>query len=210
MLKIVIYLIILVGTVFPATAEVINKDEEHIDETVLNIGPNELFLGNKDAPITVIEYSSLSCPHCAYFHQNVFNQFKTKYLDSGKVKYVQRPCPFDNVALKGAMLASCTGDDYYTYLKILFDVQSSWITQKNFVEILENIAKLGGMSGEDFWKCIKSKEVEDKILKIRLDATNKLHINATPIFFINNKKFMGAMNLEKLSNILDNEYKKSN
>lgn len=201
------YFIIPLCLVFSTSAEVFKKDENNIDKALLNIGHDELYLGSKDAPITIIEYSSLSCPHCAYFHQHVFNQFKIKYLDSGKVKYVQRPYPFDNVALKGAMLASCAGNDYYTYLKILFDVQLSWIMQKNFIEILENIAKLGGMSGEDFWKCMNSKDVEDKILKIRLDATNNLHINATPVFFINNKKFTGAMNLEKLSNILDDEYK---
>jgi protein-disulfide isomerase len=169
----------------------------------LNKMPTDVQLGNDNAPVTVIEYSSLSCPHCAHFHHNVFPDFKTKYIDTGKVKYIHRDFPLDKVALKGATLTHCAGKDrYYTFLKVLFEKQESWAFAKNYLEVLENIAKLGGISGDKFHACEQDKTLEDSIIQTRQMATNIFKIDATPAFVINGKVYNGALNMKDLEEIL--------
>ena len=176
----------------------------------LKIKSNDIILGNKNALVTVIEYSSLTCPGCSYFHQNLFEKLRSTYIDTGKVKYIHRDFPLDKVALKGSVLAHCAGaDKYYLFLKVLFNQQSSWAFDKKYMENLENIGKLGGLDGSKIQACFDDKNLENLILDSRLAATNLLKLNSTPTFFINDKKIAGVPRWESFTEIIDNLLPKS-
>lgn len=169
----------------------------------LKIEEDDIIIGESSAPITLIEYSSLTCPHCAYFHKNVFDEFKRLYIDTNQVKYIHRDFPMDQVALKATILTHCAPkEQYYNFLKILFEKQTGWSVQKNYLEILENIGKLGGLSGQKFQSCLNDKELEDKILATRLKAMNELKITETPTYIVNNKVYSGARNLNAFKEMI--------
>jgi protein-disulfide isomerase len=169
---------------------------------LLSVLTSDYVLGDKAAKVTIIEYSSLTCPHCSYFHQEVFEKFKEIYIDTGKIKYVHRDFPLDKVAFKGSVLAHCSGEKlYYKFLKVLFNKQSNWAYQKNFLEILENIGKLGGISGEKFQTCMNDKNLENQILNTQMQATKLLEINSTPTFFVNGVRHRGALSLEEVATL---------
>ncbi|MFN7039165.1 MAG: DsbA family protein [Alphaproteobacteria bacterium] len=180
------------------------EEANNIDPQYLLPSENDVVLGDKAAPITMIEYSSLSCPHCADFHKKTFEFLKSKYLDTGKLKYIHRNYPLDKAAYTGSVLVHCAGKDkYYLFLKILFEKQENWVFHKNYSELLENIGKLGGISGEKFQACLVNKQIEESILNSRLIAMNKLNVNATPTFFINGKAYTGVYDAKFFSNIID-------
>jgi protein-disulfide isomerase len=160
-------------------------------------------LGNEKAPVTVVEFASLTCPHCAAFANRTFDQFKAKYIDTGKVHYIYRDFPFDQIGLRAAMMARCAGpSQYFGYLAILFKDQDNWATDKDPMAALLKIARLGGMSKEDFDACMNNKALMDGILKVRLDAEQKLKVDATPTFIINGTKHEGDMPLSEFDQIL--------
>lgn len=166
--------------------------------------PDDIVLGKEEAPITIIEYASLSCPHCAHFHNTVLPTLKEKYIDTGKAKLIFRSFPLDLPALKGTVLAYCAGNDrFYNFLKVLFDTQESWAFHKNYLEMLANIGKLGGVKADQFDKCMADKDLENKILEVKLKGAKDLEVNATPTFFINGKKFDGGRTVEEFSKDLD-------
>lgn len=166
--------------------------------------PDDVTLGKADAPVTIIEYASLSCPHCAHFHNTVLPSIKEKYIDSGKAKLIFRSFPLDLPALKGTVLAYCAGNDrFYNFLKVLFDTQESWAFSKNYLEMLANIGKLGGVKSEQFDHCMGDKALEDKILQMKLKGAQDMDIKATPTFFINGEKFEGTPSEEAFIKALD-------
>lgn len=167
-------------------------------EELLTISDQDMVLGKDDAPVTIIEYASMSCSHCATFHNNTFAELKEKYIDTGKVKFVFRDFPLNDPALRGAMLTRCSGDKekFYKFKDVLFSTQNNWATKKDYLEILSNIAKIGGMTGEEFDKCESDKALEENILKIRFYAANVLQVRSTPTFFINSEKHEGAMKID--------------
>lgn len=166
--------------------------------------PDDMVLGDVNAPVTIIEYASLSCPHCAHFHTTVFPSLKEKYVDTGKVKFIFRSFPLDLPALKGTVLAYCAGKDkFYSFMKVLFDTQSSWAFQKNFLEMLANIGKLGGIKADQFDRCMEDKKMEENILEGKLKGANEMEVKATPTFFINGKKFEGGHTIQEFSLALD-------
>jgi protein-disulfide isomerase len=176
-----------------------------------NILEDDIVMGDAKAPVLIIEYSSLSCPHCAYFHQEVLQKLKEAYINNGKVKYVHRDFPLDKQAVDGAKLIHCAGKDrYYLYLKVLFEKQNSWVMHNNYIEILENIAKLGGLSGEKFHSCLNDNNLEQHILAVRLKATKIFDIKATPTFIINGEMFNGAQNFEFFKDKIEAKLKKVN
>jgi len=166
--------------------------------------PSDIVLGADDASVVMVEYSSLSCPHCAHFQKDIFPEIKENYIDTGKVLFIHRDFPLDEPALRGAMLAHCAGNDrYYTFIKVLFDKQDSWAYQKNYLEILSNIAKLGGISSEKFDACMQDKALEHAIVEGKFTAANIMDITSTPSFFINGAKYSGANNYPTFSKIID-------
>ena len=176
----------------------------------LEVTPQDRVLGKPDAPITVIEYASMTCPHCARFQTSVFPDIKKNWIDTGKVKWVLRDYPLDAVALKAAMVARCApGDRYYAFADTFLTSQQQWVTQKNWQAALTRLAQLGGMSPKDVAACLKDKKVEDAVVNSRLTATKQLGVDSTPTFFINGKKFAGEATAEEFTKMLQQATAKS-
>src|ERR1700746_1448533 len=128
-------------------------------KTVLKITKDDRILGNPEAPITIVEYASLTCPHCAHFANEVLPELKKKWIDSGKAKLVLRDFPLDEPALRAAMIARCAPPDrFYAYVDTLFAAQDKWVMARDYREALARLVKLGGMSQDEFDNCLKNTE----------------------------------------------------
>ena len=168
------------------------------------IRPGDHVLGSKDAPVVMIEYASLTCPHCAHFHAKVLPELKKAYIDTGKVALVFRDFPLDGAALRAAMLAECAGpSSYFGFINILFDRQRVWAADSDVIGALRRIAALGGMSSADFDTCLSNKNIENKILKERLEADQVFKVNSTPSFVIDGKMTSGDKSFDEFKAILD-------
>jgi len=169
----------------------------------LSVGKDDRILGNPDAPITIVEYASLTCPHCAHFANDVLPELKKKWIDSGKAKLVLRDYPLDEPALRAAMIARCAPPDrFYAYVDTFFAAQDKWVMARDYREALARLVKLGGMSQDEFDNCLKNTELENKIVEGRLVASKELDVNSTPTFFINGTKFAAAPTVEEFDKVL--------
>ena len=172
-------------------------------QNVLALNKDDRILGNPDAPITIVEYASLTCPHCAHFADDVLPELKKKWIDTGKAKLVLRDFPLDEPALRAAMIARCAPRDrYYAYVDTFFAQQQQWVTARDYHDALARLVKLGGMSKDEFDKCLKDSSLENKIVEERLLASKELDVNSTPTFFINGTKFTGAPTVEEFDKLL--------
>lgn len=161
-------------------------------------------LGNKDAPVTIIEYASFTCPHCAEFHSAVLPKVKKAYIDTGKARLVFRDFPLDRIALAGSMLARCSGKDrYFGFVDLLFKDQRRWAGAQNPVSALGQLARLGGMSKERFESCLKDETVQKTVLQQRLTATQKYQVNSTPTLIINGKQYRGGLSFEQIKAVIE-------
>jgi protein-disulfide isomerase len=160
---------------------------------LLQISKDDRILGRPDAPVTIIEYASLTCPHCAHFQDDVLPEIKKQWIDTGKAKLVLRDFPLDEEALRAAMIARCApADRYYAFADTFFAAQDKWVRERDYRGALARLARLGGMSREEFDACLRNKQLEDSIVESRLVASKQLDVNSTPTFFINGTKFAGA------------------
>ena len=172
-------------------------------QMVLGLTKDDRILGNPDAPITIVEYASLTCPHCAHFANEVLPELKKKWIDTGKVKLVLRDYPLDEPALRAAMIARCAPPDrFYAYVDTFFGAQEKWVTAHDYRDALARLVKLGGMSRDEFDNCLKNTALENKIVETRLVASKELDVNSTPTFFINGTKFTGAPTVEEFDKVL--------
>ena len=172
-------------------------------QTVLQIGKDDRILGNPDAPITIVEYASLTCPHCAHFANDVLPEIKKAWIDTGKAKLVLRDFPLDEPALRAAMITRCAPPDrYYAFADTFFAAQDKWVRNSDYREALARLAKLGGMGREEFDACLKNTELENKIVGERLKASQELQVNSTPTFFVNGSKLAGAPTVEEFEKVL--------
>jgi protein-disulfide isomerase len=154
-------------------------------------------LGSANAPVTIIEYASMTCPHCAHFHETTYPELKKKYIDTGKVRFIFREFPLDMLALAGSLLARCAGKDkYFPMIDTLFSQQKEWVVQKPLEPML-GIARLAGFTQQSFDECLENQEMKAGIEENRTHAM-KLGVNSTPTFFINGKIFRGALTPEEL------------
>ena len=172
-----------------------------IDQAELaKAGPDgDVVLGSEKAPVTVIEYASMTCPHCAHFSTATFPELQKRYIDTGKVRFIFREFPFDALAAAGFMLARCAGKDkFMAVVETLFAKQSEWMVQKP-VPPLMNIAKQFGFTQESFDKCLANQQVLDGIQNVRDRAAEKLGVNSTPTFFINGKKLVGDQSIDAIA-----------
>ncbi len=152
--------------------------------------------GKADAPVTIIEYSSLSCPHCAAFHKDVLPALKSQYIDTGKARYVVREFPLNNSALAGAVVARCLDPGrYFAFVNMLFAKQDEWAFKDDALTPLKQFAKQAGMTDDAFNKCIDNEALQKKIIAVRDDGARK-GVNATPTFFINGQILKGAITVE--------------
>jgi protein-disulfide isomerase len=154
----------------------------------------ELVLGSADAPITVVEYASMTCGHCAHFHNTVFPELKQKYIDTGKVRFIMREFPLDNLAVAASMLARCAGGDKtFPLISALFAKQDEWafVHGDPRPELLK-IAKQAGFTKESFDKCLTDQKLLDEIVAGRTRASQVFGVDATPTFFVNGKRLEGV------------------
>jgi len=164
---------------------------------LLAVGSEDRVLGNAEAPVTIVEYASLTCPHCRHFETDVLPQLKAKWIDTGKVKLVLRDFPLDEPALRAAMVARCAPPDrYYGFVDTFFKSQEEWAVARDPKAALQRLAQLGGMSKKDFEACLANKDAENKIVESRLIASQQLNVESTPTFFLNGAKFDGAPTFE--------------
>lgn len=173
-------------------------------ETMLEPGAlPEMALGDADAPVTIIEYASMTCSHCANFHVNTYPALKEQYIDTGKVRFIMREFPFDPRAEAGFMLARCADDKYFAMVDVLFERQSSWAPVQDASSALLGIAKLAGFTQESFEACLTDQQLLDDVRAVRRRGAEEFDVQATPTFFINGKKYSGAMSIEQMSAIID-------
>ena len=166
--------------------------------------PQEQILGDPQAPVTIIEYASLTCPHCAQFHTEVLPELKERYIVPGKVRMIYRDFPLDQRALTAAALAHCAGPDrYFSFLDVLFQTQASWAQADDHVAALKRLGKLGGLSDEQMDACLADEELTDGILRIRLEGQNQHQIASTPTLVIDGKTYAGARDIEELGAVID-------
>jgi protein-disulfide isomerase len=170
----------------------------------------DYYMGNEFAPVLMIEYASLSCPHCAHFHEAVLDDLIASHIETGKVRYIYRDFPLNAPAFDASKLAMCADKDkYFNFIKVLFKSQENWVMADDYKAVLKNIAKLGGISEEDFDKCLNNKEIEKKILKVKQDAIDVLSVQSTPTIFINGIQYKGKHSHEAVANYIDTFLKTS-
>jgi protein-disulfide isomerase len=161
------------------------------------LAPDDAVLGKADAPITIFEFASLTCPHCAEFDAETLPKVKAEWIDTGKAKLVFRDYPLDKYALKAAIVARCAPPDkFFNFIDVLFHTQVSWATagsDDGVTQALGKIARLGGIGEDKFDACINDKALNDRILAERLAGQNDYGVDSTPTFFINGKKVVGAL-----------------
>ena len=174
------------------------------DSPAMALSANDRILGKADAPITIIEYASLTCPHCAEFDRDTLPKVKAAWIESGKAKLVFRDFPLDGLALRAAMLARCAPPErFYGFIDTLFQSQATWARAHDPIEALGRIAKLGGMTEEQFQSCMKNEEVSNSVVASENTAQKELGVNSTPTFFVNGTKVEGAVNFEAFGTVLD-------
>jgi len=169
-----------------------------IDSPLAKAQPDDLVEGDPKAPITMIEYSSLSCPHCARFQKDVLPQIKKDFIDTGKVQLIQRDFPLNKPAVQAAQFAHCVGPmRFFTIVDVLFKTQEQWLNE-NAVEQLATIAATAGMDRPTFDACLANKDIEAKIVATRKAGEDAFGIAATPTFIINGVKKEGEQSYEDL------------
>ena len=166
----------------------------------------EMIMGDDKAPVTVIEYASMTCPHCAHFQETTFPELKKRYIDTGKVRYIFREFPLDNLAAAAFMLARCAGKDdkdkYFALIDTLFKQQPQWAVEKPLAPLLA-IAKQAGFTEESFKACLANQQVLDGIESVRKRAVDTFKVQSTPTFFINGTSYPGALSIEDMAKVID-------
>ncbi|MET3972819.1 MULTISPECIES: DsbA family protein [Bradyrhizobium] len=162
----------------------------------------DMALGAKDAPVTITEYASMTCPHCAAFNEQVFPKIKSEYIDTGKVRYIFREFPLDIKAAAGSMLSRCIAKDdaskYFAVTDMLFRQQNDWVL-KNTTETLTRIGKQAGLTQQQVEACLKDQALLDKIAADQKYASDVLKVDSTPTFFINGEKIKGEASFDEFA-----------
>ncbi len=170
----------------------------------------DMVMGDAKAPVTVIEYASMTCPHCAHFQETTFPELKKRYIDTGKVRYIFREFPLDSLAAAAFMLARCSAQDdsskYFALIDSLFRQQRTWAVEKP-LEPLFAIAKQAGFTKQTFDACLANQKVLDGIEAVRARAVNQFKVESTPTFFINGTKAPGALSIDDMAKLIDPQLK---
>lgn len=162
---------------------------------------SERAIGDKDAPVTLYEHSSLSCSHCASFHKDTLPRLKTDYVDTGKIRIVFRDFPLNAPALTGTVLARCLPEArYYDFITVLFETQEQWLKSDDPTKILRQNAALAGLSPADAESCLSSEALRRGIAERMEEVGKRLGVESTPTFAVNddpNRKIVGAGDYEQ-------------
>jgi len=163
----------------------------------------EMGMGNPKAPITIINYSSLTCGHCAQFHTDVLPKIEEKYIKPGLVRIIFRDYPGDQVSINAHRLAWCKGEiKYLDFVKLLYSTQEKWLSASDPLASLKSIALQNGISAKQFEACLKDQELLDKIIQLRLEGQKKYNITATPTIIINAKIYPRALSFDEFEDII--------
>ena len=197
------------ATAMPLAAAAEDKPE-YVNTGLLNKEPDigDMAVGSEKAPVTIIEYASATCPHCAEFHEKEWPIIKKEYVDTGKVRFIFREFPLDQLALAAFMLARCVPKEKYFALQgLIWKNQRTWV--KNPKAELLKLAKLAGMTEKDFDACLKNQKLANSIVGISKNANRDFQVDSTPTFFINGRRVVGGRPIEEFRKIIDEELKKA-
>jgi len=182
------------------------KAEGSVDvATLMAPGPlPDVSIGKADAPVTIVEYMSMTCPHCARFHEETFEGIKAKYVDTGKVRFVLREFPLDARAMAAIMLARCAPEgQYFPMVSALFKSQGTWAVAPDGRAALLQMSKLAGFTQESFEACLTNQKLLDDVTKVREKGSKEFGVDSTPTFFINGQRYTGEMSVANMSAIID-------
>ena len=172
-------------------------------EELMRPGPlPDLAEGKADAPVTIIEYASMTCPHCANFHKTTYPALKTKYIDTGKVRFIFREFPLDELAVAASMLARCAGGEKsIALIDVLFASQDKWAVRDPIPALLQ-ISKQAGFTQASFDECLKDQTLYNNILAMRERGSKDYKVESTPTLFVNGKVIKGGVSIEDLDKAL--------
>lgn len=175
------------------------------------VGEDERILGDPEAPVTIIEYASLTCPHCARFHLDILPQVKKEWIDEGRARLVFRHFPLDGLALRAAMVAEAMPSDraFFAFLNVLFDTQAQWSRAEDPVAAIARHAQLAGMSQEQVRAAVEDEPLMNSILEGFVDARDNLEVNSTPTLFVNDRKMVGVSEYESFAQALEEAHAES-
>jgi protein-disulfide isomerase len=160
-------------------------------------------LGKDDAPVTIVEYASMTCPHCAHFHETTYPELKKRYIDTGKVRFIFREFPLDPLAAGASMLARCADKEkFFPLIETLFHMQRTWAVEKPIPPLMA-IAKQAGFSEQSFNACLSDQKMLDAMQAEQKRATDKFKVNSTPTLFINGKMQKGGISIDDLAKVID-------
>jgi protein-disulfide isomerase len=163
----------------------------------------DVWLGPADAKVTIIEYASLTCSHCATFHKDTYPKLKERYIDTGKVRFTLREFPLDPLATAGFMLARCEGESkYYPITDLLFDTQRTWAFVDKPLDALQQMLRQAGFSQEKFESCLRDQKLYEAVNAVRKRGEEKFKVNSTPTFFINGQRHGGSLSIDELEKII--------
>ncbi|MCA1489633.1 DsbA family protein [Sinorhizobium alkalisoli] len=190
----------------PAAEVELPKSEGSVDvQKLMEPGPlPEMALGKADAPVTIVEYMSMTCPHCAAFHNNTFEAIKAKYIDTGKVRFIVREFPFDPRAAAAFMLARCAPEgQYFPMISMLFKQQRQWAAAENGRDALLQMSKLAGFTQESFEACLTNQKLLDDVNAVMQRGAKEFGVQSTPTFFVNGEHYSGDMSVDVMSALID-------
>lgn len=184
---------VLLGLTAPASAEKTPSGKVPVDELMAPNALPDIVEGKADAPVTIVEYASMTCSHCAAFHRDVYPALKKNFIDTGKVKFILREFPLDPLATAAFMLARNSGDKRDAVVDLLFAQQKNWAFVDKPLDGLANVLKQTGLGQEAFQSTLKDQQLYENVNKVRDRAAEKFGINATPTFFINGDRYSGEI-----------------
>jgi protein-disulfide isomerase len=186
------------------SVDVADNADENADLDIASIP--DMMIGNSDAKVTVVEYASYTCPHCASFHAGTFKELKRDYIDTGKINFVFREVYFDRYGLWASMIARCVGPDkFFGMTDLMFTSQSSWTRAGEPAAIIDELRKIGrlaGMDGDTLEACLNDDEKAKTLVAWYQEKAGADEIESTPSFVINGKKYSN-MSFAEMSGIID-------
>lgn len=170
----------------------------------LEIQPDDRVMGDMDAPVTIVEYASMTCPHCADFHKDILSKVKTEYIETGKVKYVLRDLAWDSMAFGISIVARCAPEEkFYPLVDAFFKTQDDWLREQDALMQIKKIARLVGVTGSEVDACLGNKTLQASVQESRRVAQQELNVKGTPTVFVNGERVDRLRDFDDLKEVID-------